>query len=638
MLFSKPSAQGIFAGLVVFFAAGACQYALFETARRTMREAVDQDLLTVAQLAAQSLDAQEHAELRDPSQMNDADYARVVEPLRKTLHSLPRLKFIYTVRRSPEGPVFVVDAAEPGDADGDGVDDQGSLGEVYEDADVALLKTLEDGLPRVSAEPYTDAWGTFMTGFAPVLGAGGEIEAVVGVDSDASVYSDRVRSMAQAAIIGQSVATVISIGVGLGAFALQRARRKALESVLTRERELVAANAAVRAAGRAKDEFLSTMSHEIRTPMTAILGYTDMLADGHDLTELQRAETVATIQRSGAHLLSIINDILDFIQLDQEGVVIEAATCPIARTLREVSTSHAAAACEKGLSFELSVEGLGERVVMTNSARVKQVVDNLLSNAVKFTSRGSVSMRATISASPTGASELIISVVDSGIGVSADVRQRIFDPFTQADGSMSRHFGGTGLGLAISSRIVAKMNGTIRVESEPDKGTTFTVTLPVTVVNTALAGDREPGAVSAGESSHLRPLQGIRVLVAEDGPDNQRLIAMHLRKAGAEVVIVQDGQAAIEACHASGSEPFDLVLMDMMMPVLDGYSAAKQLKSESIRIPIVALTANALPNDRRRCLDAGCDDYFTKPLTRNSLVAVCLKWSGHTGVTEGSTN
>ncbi|MEX2208700.1 MAG: ATP-binding protein [Myxococcota bacterium] len=356
-------------------------------------------------------------------------------------------------------------------------------------------------------------------------------------------------------------------------------------------------------ASRAKTDFLANVSHEIRTPMTAVLGYTDLLLAGAgDATE--REVWAAAVRRNGAQLLDLIDGILDVSRLESDRLEIQRRGCKLRELVEPVAATARAEANEKGLAFSCEIGDRCPQAIDTDPVRLRQILANLLRNAVKFTSAGSVDLRV----SPAGDSgtRLSFEVADSGVGIPAKDLERIFAPFGQVDASHTRRFGGAGLGLAISRRLAKLLGGTLGVSSEPGRGSTFRLEIEAPAVVPASA---EP------------PTRRARVLLAEDGADNQRLIRALLRPR-ADVALVENGAQALAQALAAldAGEPYDLVLMDMQMPVMDGYEATLRLRESGYTAPIVALTAHAMSGDRERCLAAGCDEYLTKPIDRTRLL------------------
>jgi PAS domain S-box-containing protein len=392
--------------------------------------------------------------------------------------------------------------------------------------------------------------------------------------------------------------------------------------------ELEKARETAEAATRAKSEFLANTSHEIRTPMTAILGFTELLLEP-ERSEAERREYARTIQRNGDHLVSIINDVLDLSKVEAGKMVVEHLRCSPVAIVSEVCGLMRARAIEKKLGFGMQFVGPVPQTILSDPTRLRQILLNLLGNALKFTERGGVVVLTTLVDLPTAPDPRIaFSVVDTGIGMTHEEADRIFNPFTQADSSMTRRFGGTGLGLSISKRLAAMLGGDVRVTSAPGRGTTFTLTVrtgPLAGVP-LVDGAKEVQEVEARRaSSASAPPAEIRgrLLLAEDGHDNQVLISLHLRRAGAVVEVAENGRVAVEKAAAAlaAGAPFDCILMDMQMPEVDGYTATRRLRELGYRAPIVALTAHAMEGDRAKCLDAGCDQYLTKPVDRLELLA-----------------
>ncbi|MEY4513267.1 MAG: hypothetical protein RLZZ450_5389 [Pseudomonadota bacterium] len=389
------------------------------------------------------------------------------------------------------------------------------------------------------------------------------------------------------------------------------------------------AKEAAEAAARAKSQFLANMSHEIRTPLTAVLGFADLLLDPKPGAS-ERLEYVMTIRRNGEHLLSILNDILDLSKVEAGKLTLEVIECSPAQVLADVAALMRVRAVEKGLAFEIDYASPVPAIVRTDPTRLRQVVLNLVSNAIKFTERGSVRVTVRCEQPEAALSQLFIAVSDTGIGMDAEQLSSLFQPFSQADASMTRRYGGSGLGLGISGPLAAALGGEISVESEPDLGSTFTLRVPVARAPDAPLLERPDEALSllaAGTLSIPAPERGGRVLLAEDGRDNQILIGTLLRKYGFEVEVVDNGKRALRHAldAADNQRPFDVVLMDMQMPELDGYAATAKLREKGYPGVIVALTAHALPGERGRCLAAGCDDYLTKPIDRATLITAMKK-------------
>lgn len=393
-----------------------------------------------------------------------------------------------------------------------------------------------------------------------------------------------------------------------------------------RTKELLIAKTAAEAANEAKSLFLANMSHEIRTPMTAILGYADLLP--HAQSEDERDECVATIRRNGEHLIAIINDILDISKIEAGKMEVERVECSPATVLADVESLLSVRSKAKGLDMSVELLTPIPATIHSDTVRLRQVLVNLIGNAIKYTEHGGVRVRAWFEdKNDDGA--LVIEVADTGIGMTPEQAQRLFQPFVQADSTMARRFGGTGLGLAIARRLANLLGGDIEMQTKEGEGSVFTLRIATGHVNrNAMVRDLREVALPQTQTAMSGPkpeLRGSTVLLAEDGTDNQRLISHVLRSAGAMVEIVDNGAKALDRAISSArtGTPFDLIIMDMQMPEMDGYTASTRLREAGYTGPIVALTAHAMVGDREKCIAAGCDSYSTKPINREELLRIC---------------
>ncbi len=407
-----------------------------------------------------------------------------------------------------------------------------------------------------------------------------------------------------------------------------------------RAKALQLAKEAAEAASRGKSEFLAHVSHELRTPLTTILGCTEALEHDtafRDQASPDRLDDLAAIRRSGEHLLALIEDILDLSLIESGGLRIEPAPHSPARLAAEVVASLRPQAEAKGLNLAVEVPGPIPAAVRIDAVRLRQVLLNLATNAIKFTAQGGVRVVVDLERRPGGGASIRFAVIDTGIGMSADEISGLFRPFFR--GEFSRRVGvpGAGLGLAFSRRLVEFLGGRLDVESRPGEGSRFTVTLPVGEPEaSSLIDPREaiaPAPAGPPKSPATKALLGRRILLAEDNAANLRIISLHLNRLGAEVVAVPDGQAAVDAVLSArdAGSPLDVVLMDMEMPVLDGYEATRQLRSQGVRTPILALTAYAMPEDREQCLRFGCDEHLSKPIDWARLVELIDRYAGPRG-------
>jgi signal transduction histidine kinase/DNA-binding NarL/FixJ family response regulator len=452
-------------------------------------------------------------------------------------------------------------------------------------------------------------------------------------------------AQAKTLIIGASLLAVVIVGAA--AWTILRdvqAKRRAVE-------ELERARLAAEAASIAKSAFLANMSHELRTPLTAIMGYTDLLLSPEGMGpngKSRREEYLQTMRRSGEHLLLLISDILDVSKIEAGRMTVEAVECRLVEVLADVDSMMRARAMEKGIDFSVEyTTAIPERMI-TDPTRLRQILMNLTGNAIKFTEQGQVRMviqYATTAGStaPAGAeSRLTIEVIDTGVGIGVEQQKSLFQPFAQADVSTTRRFGGTGLGLSISRRLARMMGGEIELESARGKGSTFRLTLPMPPSGNVMLQPEDAQHVVAGIGKSLDRAErnlGVSVLLAEDGEENRDVITLHLMHAGCTVESAPDGEQAFKMAMealANGT-PYDVVLMDMQMPLMDGYTATSKLRSEGYQGAIIALTAHAMREDRDRCIRVGCDEYAAKPVDMPGLLGLIERLSGRTSLSAAAT-
>ena len=376
-------------------------------------------------------------------------------------------------------------------------------------------------------------------------------------------------------------------------------------------------------ANMAKSQLLANMSHEIRTPMNAIIGFSDLLADGN-LSEEQKQD-VSIIRDSAHNLLDLINDILDYSRIEAKKLEIDKVECSLGRILSFIESTARLVADKKSLEFKI-IQGdeLPERI-RTDPTRLRQCLINLTNNALKFTEKGHVHVNVRLESREDDNQPYIrFDIEDTGIGISTDKQKQIFEAFVQANGSTSRKYGGTGLGLAITKQLVGLLGGELMVTSEVDEGSVFSLTIPA-----GLDVTEQPRLdIHATHTSPRKTMteQGVfsgDVLVAEDVPTNQALMRILLERMGLRVTIAEDGN---EATQKALTDRFDLIFMDMHMPHMDGYQATRELRIQGVTTPIVALTANAMKGDDQKCIEAGCDDYLTKPVDRREVLKKVTKY------------
>jgi len=407
------------------------------------------------------------------------------------------------------------------------------------------------------------------------------------------------------------------------------------------EKQLIAARKSADNANRSKSEFLANMSHEIRTPVTSILGYSELLSSpGLNAEEMN--SHVSTIQSSAHHLLTIINDVLDLSKIEAGKMTLEFRQVFPVQLIAEVLSSLEPQALAKNLIIKAQSIGPIPRVIVSDAVRLRQILINLLGNAIKFTDSGSVNLTVRIAPkSADGIDRLAFDVTDTGIGMDPDQLAGLFQPFMQADASTTRRFGGTGLGLSICRRMARLLDGDISVTSELGLGSTFSVSVAMGSLGEAELLESASFQLAASDAGLEKVVAGDlrlngRFLLAEDNPVNRWFLETILRRAGATIDVAENGVSVLEKVSASmerngdsdsSIRGYDLILMDMQMPVLDGYEATRRLREQGYMGPILALTAHAMAEDRKKCLEAGCSDYATKPIAKSQLLKLCHKWT-----------
>ncbi len=422
-----------------------------------------------------------------------------------------------------------------------------------------------------------------------------------------------IKSLRNVTILERPVRTGALLGI-LHAVLMDRKRQYKVRDLLSAlelsKKEAISAN-------DAKTAFLANMSHEIRTPLGAILGFSELLVEG-SVTE--RDQYLETIRRNGNLLRTLVDDILDLAKVESNQFETESIEISLKELISEIVNTFEPKTSEKNLGLMITFDGNDCDLIETDPIRLKQILMNTLGNAVKFTEQGQVSLRVSSKAVPGSENKLklLIEVSDTGIGISPEQSKKLFQPFTQADNSMTRKFGGAGLGLVISRKLAQALGGTVELKrSLPGFGSTFEISIIVSQVRENKISKINYFRQERLHSKKALPLYNLRILVVDDSKDNQFLISRLLRNSGAEVQTADDGLHGIQEAL---SKNFDLILMDVQMPRLGGLEATLQLRQSKYTKPIIALTANALKGDREKCLQAGCNDYLTKPIQRHELI------------------
>ena len=437
-----------------------------------------------------------------------------------------------------------------------------------------------------------------------------------------NLVHNAVRSIARGGALDQRVPVLGNDEIG----ALAEDFNAMVDSINHAQTQLADARRQAEEASQTKSQFLANISHEIRTPMTAILGYTELLRDG-SLSQADQNRYLTIIQQNGDALLALINDVLDLSRIEAGQLHNEQRLFSVTELLDEVVDSLQLRAQEKQIDLRLDYLSTMPVTVCGDAFRLRQILVNLVGNAVKFTEEGQVQVRASWSEVEQ---QLQVSVEDSGIGISDAEQQKIFQPFSQADASHSRRYTGTGLGLSIARQLARSQGGDISVFSELNKGSHFSLAMPLSQATEVDMRDAAAQQLPelAGTAMELKG----RVLLVEDNAVNRLFVRKVLEKSGMQVVEAEDGR---EACRYYAEDSFDLVVLDMQMPVMDGYETAQALRDRGFAGPILALTANVLAVDRQRCMDAGCDAFLGKPIRVKQLITVCAGLLAQPEIPEG---
>lgn len=467
-----PVTVGVVTFLLVMTPMMIAVWNMYNKADQILKMGIQDQLLSAARVMTKAVDVDTHESLKKPEQDQSAAYNQQVQKLdeaKTAVDPSQMIKFAYTCILDGASVRFVLDATPDGDADHDGVNDRSKLMEIYENPSPTLIKVLKTGTPKVDHEPYTDRWGTFMSGFAPIFDSNGRLVGAAGVDMSLEDYEltrSGLRHVAAMSAIG-----VLFLAYLAGAWMAWYHRR--LQNSIE---EILRFSNAAATAERVKADFLGAMSHELRTPLNAVLGMSEML--GQTELDPRQREMLEAVSKSGESLLATLTSILEFTQLDSRRLEIESEETGVRPLLQDVLKTHEGELRKKGLTFESSIANDCPARFTGHVTYLRQVLSQLLSNAIKFTDTGGITIKVNSTKEGDGGL-LQFAIHDTGIGIGADGLKRLFEPLFQVDGTTMRRHGGTGMGLAICKRLCDAMNGRLWVESELGRGSTFHVEVRV---------------------------------------------------------------------------------------------------------------------------------------------------------------
>ena len=613
----------VIAGLLMIFVIASYTYILQSSYTKTALETeITRDTASadaVHKLVNGRIGKEDFDQIKDQSDEKKQLYKDISSYFNE-IRTLNSTRYIYTATKNEEGKlVYVVDGLDP-DAD-----DVRHPGDYIEEEMVPYIDRAISGENVYSQDIIDTTWGPIFTACYPVRAnhdGTGEIIGAFCIEMDMQSAYGMVEKTNHISIICGLVAGAVLLLICLYTYYVYQ-KSKAEEQ--KQKQLLMNAAEEADAANKAKSAFLLSMSHDIRTPMNAIIGFTNIALHQNTVSDIH--DSLEKVQKSSNHLLSLLNDVLDFSRIESGKVTISPEPVDINQLTDNVQAIMNGLLYNRDLQFEVHREGLKNPYVLADVVRIREVLANLLGNAVKFTKDGG-EITLDISSYPGADEKHIITryvVRDNGIGMSEEFQKKLFDPFSQEDDANARtQYKGTGLGMAITKKYVDMMGGSIAVESKKGVGSTFTVEIPLELTEQVIPSEQK---------QHLhRDLTGIHVLMAEDNDLNAELATIILEDAGMTVTRASDGKEVVDLFKNHPRGTYDLILMDIMMPNMDGHQAAKAIRalgierSDAVTIPIIALSANAFIDDIQESLDSGMNDHISKPINIEELIDTITKY------------